>query len=540
MASKKRHTKAMVRGPSDEEAARRGCWFDADAASHAEQFFARFLRHTTGGFAGRPFELQEWQARDVIRPLFGWMNPDGLRRFRMGYIEIPKKNGKSTLVSGIALYMLTADGEQKAQCYAGASDREQAGIIYREAAAMVRASPALQSCCEVIQSRKTIFHPESSSFFRALPAEISTVDGIDAHLLLFDELHQQKTRGLWDILRYACEARRQPLHLSITTAGYDRHSICFEQHTYARQVTEGIIQDPGFFAYIRAADPEVDDWREPATWRKANPSLGVTISEEGMARACQEAMNSPAKENNFKRLRLNIWTEQDVRWLRMDRWDKCAGTFDPDELVGKPCWIGLDLASTTDIVAAVKVTKLDADRYAVAAKFWCPKETARERGERDKAPYELWAKQGLLTLTEGDVTDYNVVRKDLVAWADGSVVREVAIDRWNSSHLAQQLQDDEGMEVVGFGQGFASMSAPTKFLEALVLAENIRHGGHPVLRWMASNVAVETDSAENMKPSKKKSTEKIDGIVALIMGLGRAMVADGGGSVYDDRGIEWV
>lgn len=539
MAAKKRHTKSAIRGPADEEAARQGCWFDPEAADHAVAFYANFLRHTTGGFAGRPFILQPWQAEDVIRPLFGWMTLKGVRRFSCGYIEIPKKNGKSTLVSGIGLYMLTADQEPKAQCYSAASDREQAGIIFREAASMVRASPALQACCEVVQSRKTLFHPESGSFLRALAAEVGTADGIDAHLVLFDELHQQKTRDLWDILRYAGSARRQPLVLSITTAGYDRHSICFEQHTYAEQVRDGVIKDPAFFSYIRAASPE-DDWTDPKTWAKANPSLGVTISMEGMAQACLEAQNSPAKENNFKRLRLNIWTEQDMRWIRMERWDKCEGEITPEELVGKPCWVGLDLASTTDIAAAVAVFKLGEERYALLPKFWAPKDTARERGKRDRVPYEDWAKKGLITLTDGDVTDYDVLRRELVAWLDGWNVKEIVIDRWNSSHLAQQLQNEDGLEVIGFGQGFASMNAPTKYLEALILAGNLRHDGHETLRWMVSNVAVETDAAGNLKPSKRKSTEKIDGVVASIMGLGRAMVADNGRSPYEERGFAWV
>jgi phage terminase large subunit-like protein len=510
-----------IRCEADERAVHAGHYFDLSAAERVRTFFVRFLRHSKGQWANRPFELLDWQWVDVISPLFGWKRADGTRRFRRGYIEVPKKNGKSCLFSGLSLYLLSADKEPGAEVYSAAVDRDQASIVFNEAANMVDASPHLSSRLKVVRSTKRIVFHRTRSFYRALSADVPAKEGLNAHAVLIDELHAQKTRELWDTLRYAGASRRQPLHLSITTAGFDRHSICWEQHEYASHVLDGTIEDPSFFAFVRAADDD-DDWTDPHIWEKANPSLGVTISREQFAEDCREAQESPAKENSFRRYRLNQWTEQDVRWLNMDRWDACGSPV--GDLAGRECFAGLDLSSTTDVSALVLVfPDKTEERYDVLPFFWVPEEGAKRREKRDRVPYTRWIRQGLIEATSGDVIDYDVIRRRINELNEQYDLREVAIDRWNATQLATQL-DGDGIEVVAFGQGYASMNWPCKKLDEVVLGKRLAHGGHPVLRWMASNVSLEQDAADNWKPSKKKSVERIDGIVALIMALGRASI----------------
>ncbi len=480
-------------------------------------FFEKILRHSKGQNAGKPFTLLPWQ-HHVLRELFGRLNPDGTRQHRVGYIELPKKQGKSTTLAGIALYMTAFDSEPGAEVYGAACDREQAGIIYREAASMVRASPALSRHLEVIDSRKTIVHKKSNSFYRVLSADAFRAEGLNIHALLFDELHAQRDRRLWDALRYGGAARRQPLLLSITTAGYDRKSICWEQHAYAeRCIADPTGVDPAFFGCIYAASPE-DDWKAEATWHKANPSLGQTITLDSFAADAREADQSPSKLNAFLRYRLNVWTTQDVRWLSPDNWAKCGGPL-RDELEKREWYAGLDLASTFDLSAFVMVSQADDGTFDVLPYFWVPQANAAERTLRDKVDYIGWIRDGFIRATDGNVTDYDVIRRDIVELSQKFNIRQVGIDRWNATQLATQLQGD-GVDVTGFGQGYGSMSSPSRALENYVLSERIRHAGHPVLAWMAANVAVQSDHQGNIKPSKAKSTERIDGIVSLVMALG--------------------
>jgi phage terminase large subunit-like protein len=535
-------TRSLIMSLADEKAYADGCRLSLLAADRVAFFFRTFLRHSKGQFAGKPFELLDWQFNDVIAPLFGWKRPDGTRRYRRAYIEVPKKNGKSTLAAGIALYLLLGDDEPGAEVYSAAADRDQASIVFNEALAMVRASPALSSRLKAVASMKRILNPKTESWYQALSAEVHTKEGLNIHGLIFDELHAQPTRALWDTLIYGGAARRQPLSISITTAGYDKESICYEQHRYAKAILAGEIVDHQFFSFIAAAQEE-DDWTDPAVWRKANPSYGITISEDSFKADALEAQNSAARENAFRRYRLNQWTEQDVRWLQMERWDECdiaivyEGEIEP--LAGKLCYAGLDLASTTDLAALVLLFPDTDGSYDILCWFWAPERACRERERTNKTRYDAWVRQGLITQTPGDVVDYDRIRVKILELGELYDIREIAIDRWNSTQLATQLQGD-GFEVVGFGQGFASMTAPTKELESLMLSGKLRHGGNPVLRWMAGNVTVETDAAGNLKPSKKKSTEKIDGIVALIMALGRAMVRPELDSVYDGQGVDLI
>jgi phage terminase large subunit-like protein len=531
------NTKRWTRSSSDEIAVANGCYFDLRAAEHVRDFFARFLRHSKGQWAGQPFELLPWQWERLIAPLFGWKRSDHTRRFRRAYIEIPKKNGKSSLCSGISLYMLLADGEAGAEVYNAAADREQAAIVFNEAVNMIEASPLMAKRVDLVRSTKRIVYPKSASFYKALSADVPTKEGINWHCLIFDELHAQRTRALWDVLAYGCAARQQPLGLAITTAGYDRHSVCWEQHQRARAVLSGDLRDDyTFFALLYTAEPD-DDWTKEETWRKANPSYGVTVMADQMASDCSEAQSSPAKENAFRRYRLNQWTEQDVRWLPMDKWHACQLAASPAELEGTSCFAGLDLATTTDLAALSLVFPNAEGGYDVLPYFWVPAECARGRERRDKVPYTQWIRAGLITPTEGDVIDYDVIRRDVVELGKRFHIAALAKDRWNSQQIGTQLAG-EGFEIVDFGQGYASMSAPTKEFEKLVLAGTFRHGGNPVLTWMARNVVVETDAAGNIKPSKRKSVEKIDGIVAAIMALGIATARPAvEQSVYEKRGI---
>jgi phage terminase large subunit-like protein len=306
--------------------------------------------------------------------------------------------------------------------------------------------------------------------------------------------------------------------LSITTAGYDRKSICWEQHAYAeRCIADPTGVDPAFFGCIYAASPE-DDWKAEATWHKANPSLGQTITLDSFAADAREADQSPSKLNAFLRYRLNVWTTQDVRWLSPDNWAKCGGPL-RDELEKREWYAGLDLASTFDLSAFVMVSQADDGTFDVLPYFWVPQANAAERTLRDKVDYIGWIRDGFIRATDGNVTDYDVIRRDIVELSQKFNIRQVGIDRWNATQLATQLQGD-GIDVTGFGQGYGSMSSPSRALENYVLSERIRHAGNPVLSWMAANVAVQSDHQGNIKPSKAKSTERIDGIVSLVMALG--------------------
>ena len=495
----------------------RGLWFDAAAADRVIKFF-ELLKHYKGEWAGQRFNLADWQVQDLIRPIFGWRRRDGTRRFRTAYIEVPRKNGKSTLAAGIGLYLTIADGEPGAEVYSTATKRDQARIVWGDAETMVKTSVALRRT--VGSARNNISVERTMSKFEPLGADSNTLDGLNPHGIITDELHAHRDRTVWDIMDTATGARRQPLTVAITTAGvYRPESIGWEQHNHAAQVLEGALEDDGYFAYIAAADPD-DDWTDPQVWAAANPNLGVSLKMDYLREKCDDAQRSASYLNTFLRLHLNIWTQQVTRWLTMADWH--AGNLETAGLAGQECWGGLDLATTTDIAALVLVFPDANGWYDVLCKFWIPEDTVLERSRRDLVPYDAWVRDGWMKATPGNVTDYEVIRRDIKALGELYDVQEIGFDRWNANQIAVQLADD-GFEVVPVGQGYASLSGPSKELERLVLSHRIAHAGNPVLRWMASNVALERDAADNIKPSKAKSTEKIDGIVALVMALDRAI-----------------
>ena len=510
-----------------------GSWFDETAATAAEIFF-ELLVHIEGPMAGEPFVLEPWQ-RKIVREIFGRKRADGLRQYRKVYMELPRGNGKSTWAAGLALFLLVADGEHSAKVYGAAADKAQAAIVFETAAKMVEASPKLSRLLRPFRSR-TMEYPKSGGKYIVLSSDAYTKHGLNPSGIIFDELHTQPNRELYDVLNTAMGKRAQPLMIMITTAGYDRESICWEQHEYAQQVASGVIEDPTFYPVIYAADPE-DDWTDPAVWAKANPNFGVSVREEFLAQECAVALQSPAYQNTFRRLYLNQWTSQESRWLDMAAWDGCGG--DLPDLSGRVCFGGLDLASTTDIAALSLVFPpvREGDLFYVLPFFWIPQENMIERARRDRVPYDAWVRDGLVTATPGNVIDYTYIRQQIRTLGERYQIREIAFDRWGAEALRQQLEED-GFSMVQFGQGYASMSGPSKELLRLVLSRGLSHGGNPVLRWMADNVTVRQDPAGNIKPDKSKSREKIDGIVATVMGLDRAVRNEGEGpSVYEERGV---
>lgn len=512
--------------------------YDKDAADFAVMFIES-LCHTKGTWAGKKFELIDWQER-IIRDLFGVLKPNGYRQFNTAYVEIPKKQGKSELAAAVALLLCCGDGEERAEVYGCAADRQQATIVFDVAADMVRMCPALNKRVKILASQKRIIYEPTNSFYQVLSAEAYSKHGFNIHGVVFDELHTQPNRKLFDVMtKGSGDARMQPLYFLITTAGTDTNSICYETHQKAKDILDGRKIDPTFYPVIYGAD-ESDDWTDPAVWRKANPSLDITVGIDKVEAACNSAKQNPGEENSFRQLRLNQWVKQAVRWMPMEKWDACAFPIDEDELEGRVCYGGLDLSSTTDITAFVLVfPPLDEeDKYIVLPYFWVPEDTLDLRVRRDHVPYEVWEKQGRLETTEGNVIHYGYIEKFIQRLGEKFNIREIAFDRWGAVQMVQNLEVI-GFTVVPFGQGFKDMSPPTKELMKLVLEKRIAHGGHPVLRWMMDNIYIRTDPAGNIKADKEKSTEKIDGAVATIMALDRAIRCgnDTGESVYDTRGL---
>lgn len=497
---------------------KRGLRFDRAAAEHVLAFIG-LLCHSKGEWAKKSFALEPWQ-QFFVWVVFGWKRADGTRRFRTVYAEVPRKNGKSTLAAAIGLYLLVADREPGAEIYSAATKRDQARIVHSEAVRMVKASPGLRKRVSTVKDNLHVV--STNSKYEPLASDSNTLDGLNLHGGIVDELHAHKTREVWDLLDTATGARRQPLLFAITTAGSSRQTVCWEQHAYGERILTGQVEDDSFFCWICTIDPE-DRWDDPATWRKANPNYGVSVKPEDLERKARKAREMPSAENAFRRLHLNQWTEQETRWISLQLWDANAEEVDPDEIDGEDCWVGLDLASTTDIAAGVALFRRPAGGFRVRPRLWVPADAIVQREKRDKVPYGAWLRQGLIESTPGKIIDYEAIR----AWVNDldkrANVLEVAIDRWNASHLSTQLEAD-GHEVILYGQGYSDLSAPTKELERLLLAGLIAHGGHEVLRWMAMNVAVDRDPYDNIKPSKKRSPEKIDGIVALILALARAML----------------
>lgn len=513
-------------------------YYDEDAADFAVAFIES-LCHTKGTWAGKNFELIDWQEQ-IIRDIFGILKPNGYRQFNTAYVEIPKKQGKSELAAAVALLLTCGDGEERAEVYGCAADRNQAKIVFDVAVDMVKFCPALSRRVKILESQKKLIYKPTNSSYQVLSADVANKHGFNTHGVIFDELHTQPNRKLYDVMTQGSgDARMQPLYFLITTAGNDTNSICYEIHQKAKDIEKGNKIDPTFYSVIYGAD-ESEDWTDPKVWRKANPSLGITVAEEKVRAACESAKQNPGEENAFRQLRLNQWVKQSVRWMPMDKWDLCAGKIREEELEGRVCYGGLDLSSTTDITAFSLVfpPRDDEEEYIILPYFWIPEDTLDLRVKRDHVPYDVWQRQGYLQTTEGNVVHYGYIEKFIEELGKKFNIREIAFDRWGAVQMVQNLEN-MGFTVVPFGQGFKDMSPPTKELMKLTLEKKLVHGGHPILRWNMDNVFIKTDPAGNIKADKEKSTEKIDGVIATIMALDRAIRCGStlSESVYDNRGI---
>ncbi|ADK13435.1 Phage Terminase [Clostridium ljungdahlii DSM 13528] len=510
--------------------------FDEKKAEKVVKFINN-LKHTKGVWHGVSFDLLPWQDK-IIKDIFGTVKDNGYRKYNTAYVEIPKKNGKSEIAAAIALYLTCADNEWGAEVYGCAADRQQASIVFDVAVDMVDQCPALKKRIKPVISQKRLVYMPLGSFYQVLSSEAFSKHGLNVHGVIFDELHAQPNRELYDVMtKGSGDARMQPLFFLITTAGTDRNSICYEVHQKAEDILRGKKIDKTFYPVIYGIKDE-DDWSLEENWYKANPSLEHTIPIEKVRDAFNSAKENPAEENIFRQLRLNQWVKQSVRWMPMDVWNECSFEVNIEKLKGRECYGGLDLSSTNDITAFVLVFPpiTEDDKYYVLPFFWIPEDNLKLRVKRDHVPYDVWKKQGFLETTEGNVIHYAFIENFIDKLGTQFNIKEIAFDRWGAVQMVQNL-DGLGFTVVPFGQGYKDMSPPTKELMKITLEQKIAHGGHPVLSWMMDNIFVRTDPAGNIKPDKEKSTEKIDGAVALIMALDRAIRHESKESVYEKRGM---
>ena len=506
-------------------------YFNKEAASKAIGFIETFCTHTKGELAGKPLLLEDWQKK-IIGDLFGWKQENGLRKYRTALIQLPRKNGKTTLAASIICDVLFSEKERGNELYAAAGDRGQANILFSIVSNMVLQNKELSSRAKVF--RNSITNESKGNFFQAISSDSKTKHGYSAGCVIMDELHVQPNRDLYDTLLTSTGARIEPLFISITTAGYNKNSIGWEVYNYAKQVQNKLIEDSSFYSAIYEAELD-DDITDEEVWKKANPNYGISLRKEYMRRESQRAVDVPSYQNTFKRLMLNIWTDSQTAWIGAKEWELCEGDVDLQKLKNKECYLGLDLASTRDISALVLLFKED-EKFIVVPYFFIPEENAKKRSDRDKVDYVTWIRDGHIIATSGDVVDYNFIKQKILDLGKEYLIQSICYDRWNASQLVIDLQN-EGVPMEPFGQGFVSMSAPSKQLEALILGKEIIHDGNPAAKWMIANTVMEEDAAGNIKPSKKKSSEKIDFSVALIMSLGCYMTEGGYNSIYDDRGL---
>lgn len=495
-------------------------YYDRKAGQKVIKFIETFCRHQKGPLAGTTIKLEKWQ-KEIIMEGFSWKKTsDGFRKYRTIYVEVPKKNGKSTLAAPLALYLNCADGESGAEVYAAAGDKEQARIVFGLAKNMVEKDPTLEAAHDTF--RDSIYHGRSMSAFKVVSAEAYTKEGINTHGLVFDEMHVQPNNELYDCFVTSTVGRTQPMTIIITTAGV-RDTFGHQIHLYAKKVKDGILKDETYLSRIFCAE-EGDDPLDPKTWAKANPNYGISIPKANMEEMAQRAVNEPSFYNTFLRYHLNIWTGVSTAFISHLGWEKCNyAPVDIKKLHGRECYGGLDLASTRDMTALVLLFPNPTGPDEVYCKFYCPEDTILEKTRKENPEYAVWAREGWLTTTPGNVCDYGFLKKDIHELSTQLVIKSIAYDRYNSSQVVQELIA-EGVEMTPFGQGFVSMNMPTKTLEKMVLEKNkedsINHGGNPILAWMNSNAQVISDAAGNIKLTKSKSKGKIDGMIGLVQALG--------------------
>lgn len=516
-----------------ETAAERGLYFDLQAAARPIQFTELFLKHSKGKWAGKPVILEPWQ-HFILGSLFGWKRSDGTRRFRLSYCEVARKNGKSLLASAVGVYGLVADDEEGAEIYSAATTRDQAKIVFQEAQRMVKRSADLREIVEVYKNNISV--PQTFSKFEALSSDGDTLDGLNVHMGIIDEVHAHKNREVFDVIDTATGARSQPLIFCITTAGLrSEGSIALELQRYAKQTLEQTIEDDNVFSFIAAID-DGDSYDDESCWPKANPNLGVSCSLEDLRGKCKRARESAAYRHNFLCKHLNVWVNSHTAWLPTELWEQSEIEINIQELYGRKCFAGLDLSSTTDVTAFALVfpPEEEGGEYIALQYYWVPKETAAERTKKAVVNFDAWMSEGHMEGTEGSAVDYELVYDRIKYCHEIFDVQEVAIDLWNAQGISNKMMA-EGMTPMTFGQGYKSMSEPMKRMDALLRTRKIKNIKNPVSRWMFANVSAKMDPAGNIKPDKEKSTEKIDGIVATIMALGRAILATDPESVYEKK-----
>ena len=513
--------------------------YDKKKADRAVKFI-EMLPHTKGEWEGRPFWLLPWQEQ-IIRDLFGIVKADGFRQFRTAYIEIPKKQGKSELAAAIALYLLYADHEPSAEVFSAAADRQQASIVFDVAKRMVEMTPGLQKRSKVMSATKRIVNYSNAGYYQVVSADVGGKHGYSISGLVFDEIHNQPNRKLWDVLtKGSGDARRQALHVAITTAGTDRNSICFELHTKALDILSDRKVDPTFYPVVYSLPMDVD-WQDEKNWYKVNPSLGYTVPIERMREAYLQSQDNPAEENVFRTLRLCQWVGSTVQWIPDHIYDLGNQPIDKHALRRRDCYAGLDLSSSGDITALVLMfpPRTDDEKYIMLPYFWVPEETIPKRVQQTSVPYDNWVAQGYVKATPGNVIDYAYIQNTIGELSYKYHIREIAFDRWGSNMLVERLSE-MGLTVVPFGQGYKDMSPASRAFYEELMKGNIIHGGNPVMKWMCGNVVIEQDPAGNIKPTKAKSKDKIDGVVAAIMALDRCIRHENEESVYDNRGLLWI
>jgi len=523
---------AVRRYYADQDCAlERGWHFDRRAALRAIGFIER-LKHTKGEWAGHHFRLEPWQ-HFVLWNIFGWKNADGTRRFRYAYIEIARKNGKTALSAGVGLYMLFADGESRPEVYSAATVKDQAKICFADAVEIVRATDLKHY---LTPFRNSIVYEARGGMMKPLSSDYGTHDGLNPSCGIIDEFHAHRDSGMFDVIKSAFGARRQPLMFIITTAGFNKSGACYAYRENVIKVLREVNEDDTLFGIIYTLDAN-EEWDDPRMWIKSNPNLGVSLSADYHADQVRDARNRPEAVRNVMTKNLNLWVDAERTWILDDAWQKCVGTISPDELRGCTCWGGLDLSNVSDITAYVLLFH-ENDRFQLVPYFWIPEEKMLEKIRRENINYDRWVADGYVTVTPGNVIDYDFVKADILRRTADYDLRSSAYDRWNASQTIIDLQN-EGMVCNPFGQGYGSMSAPTREFEKLVLTGRIEHFGNPVLRWMLASTVVKSDPAGNIKPDKERSTQKIDGIVASIMALGEWMTAQAADerNPYENRGL---
>lgn len=490
--------------------------FDDQLYLHAVTFIEE-LEHTVGSYAGSKFQLETWQ-HFVVANLFGFVKPDGLRRFTRAYVEVPRKNGKSTFSNAIMLYGLLADGESAAQIYSAATKLDQAMMVFTEGARVCKQLDWLADAVHVYNSVNNRRINYGESVYRPLEWNPGKQDGLNTHMAVIDEYHAHSSDELYNVIRNSMGARKQPLLFVITTAGFNRESACYRHRQYCTKVLEGGIKDDALFSVIYTLD-DGDDWTNPNNWAKANPNYGVSVNPRQLEEGLQEAKELSHKEVEFKTKLLNVWTDSAQTWISDQKWQACEIAAD---LVGE-CYGGLDLATTGDFCA---FSLYWPSSGAVRTWYWLPEENAKRRNDQQGDAIRNWAREGYIIVTDGNVTDYEVIKHKILELCENHQVKEIAYDRWNATQIVNDLVSN-GVTMYPFGQGWGSMSAPTKEFERLVKTREIKHDGNLVTRWMMGNICLKRDPADNIKIDKSKSGDKVDGPVSIVMALGTYLQEDG-------------